>query len=183
MSSFLEKRDRNSGNMSSTNRRPIIGVMGPGEEATPELIVIAEELGRQIARAGWITLSGGRNAGVMDAVNRGAKSAGGLTVGILPTKERDRISAFVDIPIITDMGSARNNINVLSSDVVIACGTGRGTASEIALALKAEKQVILLAVSNVGQAFFQEIGGPLIAVADSALGAMALCDNFLGNSA
>jgi uncharacterized protein (TIGR00725 family) len=164
------------------NRKPMIGVMGPGDGATPELIRLAEELGRQIALAGWITLSGGRNAGVMDAVNRGAKSAGGLTVGILPTTERDKISTHVDIPIITDMGGARNNINVLSSDVVIACGTGRGTASEIALALKSNKKVVLLAASEAAKTFFQEIGGPLISLADSPLAAVKLCEKFLRES-
>ena len=54
--------------------------------------------------------------------SKGARVAKGLTIGILPTKDRAFISEAVDIPIITDMGSARNNINVLSSDVVIACG-------------------------------------------------------------
>ena len=153
--------------------------MGPGAEATPELTAMAEELGRLIARAGWITLSGGRNTGVMDAVSRGARSAHGLTVGILPTPGREGVSAHVDIPIITGMGSARNNINVLTSDVVIACGAGRGTAAEIALALKAGKEVILLAVSAAGRSFFQELGGPLVAVADSPPEAVALCENFL----
>lgn len=156
--------------------------MGPGEKASPELIGIAEELGRQIARAGWITLTGGRNAGVMEAANRGAKSAGGLTIGILPTRDRDKISTYVDIPIITDMGSARNNINVLSSDIIIACGAGRGSTSEIALALKAEKKVVLLAVSAVGISFFREIGGPLIAVADSPQRAIEICETLLGRS-
>ncbi|MDI9569302.1 MAG: cytochrome [Pseudomonadota bacterium] len=156
------------------SRRPIIGVMGPGA-ATPELLGLAEELGRLIARAGWITLSGGRDAGVMAAVNRGAKSAGGLTVGILPNGDCRGVSAHVDIPIITAMGSARNNINVLSSDVVIACGMGRGVAAEVALALKAEKKVILLACPAAAQTFFRELGGDLVSVADAPAEAVALC--------
>jgi len=138
--------------------------MGPGEEATPELLATAEELGRLIAQKGWITLTGGRNAG-------------GLTVGVLPTGTREGISPDVDIPIITGMGSARNNINVLSSDVVIACGMGPGTAAEVSLALKAGKKVILLACPPVTQTFFQALGGSLIVVADNpaaALGAVAL---------
>ncbi len=161
--------------MDNPSRRPIIGVMGPGAPAAPELPGMAEELGRLIARAGWITLSGGRDAGVMAAVNRGAKSAGGLTVGILPDRERLGISVHVDIPIITDMGSARNNINVLSSDVVIACGMGRGTAAEIALALKAEKKVILLACPAAAQTFFRELGGAHVSVADTPEEAVAIC--------
>ncbi len=159
--------------------KPIIGVMGPGEGATPEHMAMAEELGRLIAQAGWTTLSGGRNAGVMAAVNRGARDAGGLTVGILPDIERSGISPNVDIPIITGMGSARNNINVLSSDVVIACGAGPGTASEISLAIKAGKHIVLLALSPAAKIYFQELGGPLVSVAASPRNAIDLCEQLL----
>ncbi|HOF04514.1 MAG TPA: hypothetical protein PK175_10615 [Syntrophales bacterium] len=158
--------------MDKLSRKPLIGVMGPGGEVTPELLAMAEELGRLIARAGGITLTGGRNAGVMAAASRGAKSAGGLTVGILPTETRDGISPDVDIPIITGMGNARNNINVLSSEVVIACGMGPGTAAEIALALKAGKRVVLLACPPTAQTFFQELGGPLVFVAHTPAAAL-----------
>lgn len=137
--------------------------MGGGEQARVEDVESAFELGALIAKEGWVLLSGGRNAGVMDSVNKGAKSTGGLTIGIMPTKEQDKISDAVDVPVITDMGSARNNINVLSSDVVIACGVGgAGTASEIALALKSKKQVILLNDSEESQKFFKKIGGDLV---------------------
>ncbi len=125
-------------------RKAIIGVMGPGEGASKEDTHIAFELGKGIAREGWVVLSGGRNAGVMDAVSRGAKTSGGLVVGVLPGEDAKNMSRFVDIPILTGLGSARNNINVLSSDIVIACGAGLGTISEIALALKAGKKVGLL---------------------------------------
>ncbi len=80
----------------------------------------------------------------MNAASKGAKKSGGLTVGILPSDNKDGMSKFVDIPICTGMGSARNNINVLSSNVVVACGTGAGTSSETMLALKAQKPIILL---------------------------------------
>lgn len=145
------------GIMKSTNRKPIIGVMGPGEGVTSEDKAAAYTLGQLIAQAGWIVLSGGRNSGVMDAVSKGAKSAGGLTIGILPTADRTTISEAVDIPILTDMGEARNNINVLTSDVILACGMGPGTASEVALALKAQKPVILLNCPAVAQAFFESM--------------------------
>jgi uncharacterized protein (TIGR00725 family) len=104
----------------------------------------------------------------MAAVNKGARSEGGLTIGILPTKEQDKISDSVDVAVITDMGSARNNINVLSSDVVIACGVGgAGTASEVALALKSRKRVILLNASDESRAFFAKIGGDLVHLCES----------------
>ena len=139
-------------------KKIIIGVMGEGESAQEHDKETAYRLGAGIARAGWVLLSGGRNAGVMDAVNRGAREQGGLTIGILPTKDTDMMSDAVDISIVTGMGSGRNVINVLSSDVVIACGrAGAGTASEIALALKSKKPVILLNAQQTAEAFFTEI--------------------------
>jgi uncharacterized protein (TIGR00725 family) len=152
-----------AGSEATEMRRFVIGVVGAGDGARQSDVGLAFELGKLIAHEGWVLLSGGRNNGVMDAVNKGAREAKGLTIGILPTKDRAFISEAVDIPIITDMGSARNNINVLSSDVVIACGVGgAGTASEIALALKAKKPVILLNESDESRAFFKKIGGPVI---------------------
>lgn len=135
-------------------RKVIVGVMGPGNNATPADLKRAYQLGQYIAQAGWVLLTGGRKAGVMEAANQGAKAAGGLTIGILPTDDSMGISEAVDIAICTDLGSARNNINVLSSDVVIACGMGTGTASEIALALKAGKKVVLLSDHQESQLFF-----------------------------
>jgi len=95
----------------------------------------------------------------MDAVSRGAREAGGLTIGILPKDKREGMSPAVDIPIVTGMGSARNNINVLSSDVVITCGISAGTASEVALAIKADKPVVFLSDDEVCKKFFQKLGG------------------------
>jgi len=141
--------------------------MGPGGGATPDDLKNARQLGNLIAANGWILLSGGRNEGVMDEVNKGAKENDGLTIGIMPTSELDSISDAVDIPIITDMKSARNTINVLSSDVIVACGIGAGTASEIALALKANKDVILLNNDDESKAFFQKLGKDKIYIAES----------------
>jgi uncharacterized protein (TIGR00725 family) len=125
-------------------KRPIVGVMGAGNHAAPSAVEYAYQLGALIAQEGWILLNGGRNCGVMDASARGAKEAGGLTVGILPDPDLRNTSAFIDIPILTALGSGRNNINVLTSDVIIACRGGAGTLSEIALAVKAGKSVILM---------------------------------------
>jgi uncharacterized protein (TIGR00725 family) len=142
--------------------------MGAGDGARPEDIEMAFALGRAVADNDWILLSGGRNAGIMDAVNKGAKAAGGLTVGIVPEANRNTLSEAVDIGIVTGMGSARNYINVLSSDVVVACGHGgAGTASEIALALKSRKPVLLLADREESRAFFRAIGGEKVYCADT----------------
>ena len=121
----------------------IVGVMGGGDVSEPDR-ERAFRLGQLIANQEWLLLNGGRNCGIMDASARGAKSAGGLTIGILPDDHPASASEFIDIPILTGMGSARNAINVLSSDIVVACSGGAGTISEIALALKAGKTVVLL---------------------------------------
>ncbi|KOP23415.1 cytochrome [Hapalosiphon sp. MRB220] len=162
-------------------RQIIIGVMGSGEKATATDIKKAYELGELIAQRGWTLLTGGRNAGVMDAVNKGAKSANGLTIGILPRENQKDISEAVDIAIFTDMGNARNNINVLSSDVVIACGMGAGTASEVALALKANKQVILLNDDDESKIFFKKLSPTNVYVVENVSQAIATVENILNN--
>lgn len=143
-------------------RQIVIGVMGPGEQATNLDQQLAYELGQLIAQQGWILLTGGRAVGVMDAASRGAKQDHGLTIGILPTAETTNLSDAVDIVIATGIGQARNLINVLSSQVVIACGMGSGTAAEVALAIKAGKPVVLLNVSIASQAFFQELSADVV---------------------
>lgn len=138
-------------------RKIVVGVMGPGDGATALDLQNAYELGELIAQAGWVLLTGGRNVGVMDAASRGAKQAGGLTIGILPGSDRAGLSEAVDIAILTDLGNARNNINVLSSDIVVACGMGLGTLSEIALALKSHRVVVLLNPGQESWALFQNL--------------------------
>ena len=124
-------------------KQVIVGVMGGGQASAPD-IQAAYELGALIADQGWILLNGGRNAGIMDASARGARDQKGITVGILPDDSIRRASEHIQIPIVTGMGDARNNINVLTSNIVVACPGGAGTISEIALALKNKKRVILL---------------------------------------
>ena len=143
----------------------IIGVMGPGDGASSDLQAAAYELGQQIAQAGWILLTGGRNTGVMDAACQGAKSANGLTIGILPTDSTTSMSAAVDIPILTGLGHARNIVNVLSSQVIVACGLGAGTTSEVAIALKVHRPVILLHVPPDACTFFQSLNAQQVYIA------------------
>ncbi len=138
-------------------KKTIIGVMGPGLNATPNDLENAYQLGEMIAQQGWLLLTGGRKAGVMEAANQGAKAAQGLTVGILPNAEEIGMSEAVDIAIFTNLGNARNAINILSSDIVIACGIGAGTTSEIALAIKENKTVILLNQNPHSQVFFESL--------------------------
>lgn len=153
--------------------------MGPASDASDLNRENAYELGKRIAQAGWVLLTGGRNAGVMDAASRGAKAANGLTIGILPTADDNGMSEAVDIAIITGMGSARNNINVLSTDVVIACGMGAGTASEVALALKADKPVILLSDHVESQRFFTSLSAATVFIAATPVEAIAIVKNLI----
>ena len=97
--------------------------MGPAKAGIREL-ADAKSLGELIARQGWVVLTGGRASGVMDAASEGAKSVpGSLTIGILPDG-KTQVSRYVDVAIVTDLGQARNNVNVMSSDVIVACGLG-----------------------------------------------------------
>jgi uncharacterized protein (TIGR00725 family) len=123
--------------------RTVIGVMG-GAVVDDEVLDAAFRIGQLIAQRGWVLLNGGRNAGIMEASARGAHEAGGLVVGVLPGDTTVGVAPGVDIAIPTGMGDARNAINVLASHVVVALQGGPGTVSEIALALKAGRNVVLL---------------------------------------
>jgi uncharacterized protein (TIGR00725 family) len=124
----------------------------------------ARELGRLLAERGWIVLTGGRPEGVMAAASAGAKQVpGSLTLGILPGVSG--AGPDVDVAVFTGMGEARNAINVLTSDVVVACGVeSPGTLSEVALALRADKIVILLQASEPARLLFRSLptGGRLL---------------------
>jgi uncharacterized protein (TIGR00725 family) len=134
-----------------TARTPIIGVMGPGKNATIEEIERALELGKLIAEKGWIALTGGVNQGVMDAVLRGAKEFDPkcVTIGVLPHRgEPDRTSEYITVPIPTGLGEGRNNLNILMSDfVILNCNKltdSPGTMVEAVLAIKHKKPLVCL---------------------------------------
>lgn len=139
--------------------------MGPGEGARPEENEMAYELGAAIAKEGWAVLTGGRSFGVMEAAMKGAADNKGLTIGVLPGETTAGASPYAQIKLITGLGSSRNNINVLSSHVVVVLGMAAGTASEVALAIKANKKIILLAQDELSIQFFQKIGTYRISVA------------------
>lgn len=123
-----------------TSTRRYIGAIGAGE-CDAELGRLAEAVGRGIAEAGAVLVCGGM-AGVMEAVCRGAKAAGGLTVGILPGPDRAGANRHVDVAIATGIGEARNLAIIRTSDVLIAVGGSYGTLSEIGFALKMGKKVV-----------------------------------------
>jgi uncharacterized protein (TIGR00725 family) len=113
--------------------RKFIGVIG-ASQPPDELLPIAEKVGEEIAKRGGILICGGMG-GIMESACKGAKRSGGLTVGILPTITRDSANPYIDIPIVTGIGYARNIIVVLSSEAVIAIGGAYGTLTELAFAL------------------------------------------------
>jgi uncharacterized protein (TIGR00725 family) len=140
------------------SRTKVVGVVGSKGQ---EDVTNAKKLGQLIAKEGWVIVSGGRNVGVQRAVNEGA--AGALTVGILPGHDPSDVASGVRVAIFTDLNNARNNVVVLSSDVVVACGVPRpGTASEVALALKNKKPVVLLGASPVAVDFFRSLSPELV---------------------
>ncbi len=118
----------------------IIGVIGGGR-CTPEFEMLAEQVGENIALKGGIVICGGLY-GIMEAACRGAKKKNGATIGILPGNLKSEANPFVDIPIATGMGDARNIIIVRTSDVVIAVDGEYGTLSEISFCLKFNKPII-----------------------------------------
>jgi uncharacterized protein (TIGR00725 family) len=123
--------------------RPItIAVCGPSE-ATPNEWVAAEQTGRLLAEHGCIVACGGLG-GVMQAVCKGAKNAGGTTIGIIPSYEKSSANPWVDHVICTGIGQARNAVLVATGDAVIAIAGGFGTLSEIGLALKIGRPVVFL---------------------------------------
>jgi uncharacterized protein (TIGR00725 family) len=150
-----------------------IAVIGAGR-ATEAECDAAEQIGRRIGEAGAVLVCGGLG-GVMEAACRGAKGAGGVTVGILPGPSRDAANHYVDVAIATALGEARNAVVVGTADAVVAVAGEFGTLSEIALALKAGKPVIGWHTWELSRP-----GGPVettadaIEVADSPDGAAAL---------
>lgn len=117
-----------------------IAVIGSAS-CNEEIAALAREVGREIARHGAVLVCGG-GGGVMEAACRGAKEEGGLTVGILPGTDRRQANPFVDVPLVTGLGEARNALVVRTADTVIALSGGYGTLSEIGLALKMGQPVI-----------------------------------------
>ena len=113
----------------------MISVIG-GEAGGPEALTAAEVVGREIARRGATLVCGGRG-GVMEAACRGARTEGGHTIGIMPGRghEDSPPNQYVEFPVFTGMGFARNVMVVLSADAVIAIDGSYGTLSEISYAL------------------------------------------------
>lgn len=128
----------------ANNNAKKVAVIGASrcDEATR---LAALEVGRRVAEAGAVLLNGGRG-GVMEASAEGARGAGGTTIGVLPGTGADASppNRYIEIALYSGMGQARNLVLVLSADAVIAVGGGWGTLSEIAMAMKHGRPLVLL---------------------------------------
>ncbi|MGC0370522.1 TIGR00725 family protein [Microbacterium sp. SLBN-111] len=117
--------------------RLVIGVIGSAGDTAPGSVVdildVAERVGAAVATAGAVLVSGG-TTGVMAAASRGAREAGGLTIGFLPDADRSRASEFVDVAFPTGMGTIRNLLTPRVCDAVVMIGGGAGTLNELTIA-------------------------------------------------
>lgn len=125
----------------------LIGIIGGGE-CSKEIATLAEAVGAELARRSMVLICGGYG-GVMEAACRGAKRTGGLTVGILPGTDPGEANPYVDIPIATGLGQARNLVIVTASAALIAIDGEYGTLSELGFALKLGKRVVGLAAWEI----------------------------------
>ncbi len=128
-------------------RRIQIGVIG-ARYCSPKTSSVAEELGRLIAKEGWVLISGG-HGGVMEAACKGAYEEEGVTIGILPESGETKANPYLTHVIKTGMAEARNVIIVHTSDVLVAVDGKYGTLSEIALALARKKNVLGIETWNI----------------------------------
>ena len=145
-----------------------VSVIGDGKVLPgSDIYSVAEDVGFVVGSSGYVLVTGGL-FGVMEAASKGAKRAGGITVGILPYYESEA-NSFIDIRIPTGLGQARNVIVVSSSNVIIAVGGGFGTLSEIAFALKmGKKKVLGVRTWKIGEVDnYEEKSGFLEAVRDA----------------
>jgi uncharacterized protein (TIGR00725 family) len=152
----------------------IVAVIGDGF-CSAETARLAEEVGRHLAEQGATVICGGLG-GVMEAVCRGAKRAGGLTIGVLPGRDRRGANPYVDVPIVTGMGEGRNVVVVSSAQSIVAVSGGYGTLSEIAHGLKLGIPVVGLGTWQLMKDGWDEQGGITVATdpADAVQKALAL---------
>ena len=124
--------------------RKLIAVIGHDKHAKQTHLDIAEEVGKEIALRNGILICGGNSRGVTNAAAKGAKENNGLTVGISPDSDLTNVSKFLDIPILTGMGFARNQIIAFSADALISIGGGVGTFCEMAYGYAYSKPIVAI---------------------------------------
>src|SRR5258706_6033783 len=128
-------------------RRPVITVIGksarnPSDPVPARALRAGEEVGKLLAERGAVVVTGGLS-GVMEAVSRGARNAGGLVIGILPGVDKRDANPYVDVAITTGMGWMRNTLVVRAADAVIMISGGIGTLNELTVAYEDKPTVVL----------------------------------------
>ncbi|MDP8253837.1 MAG: TIGR00725 family protein [Candidatus Kaelpia aquatica] len=145
---------------SDIKNRQRIAVIG-GSKATAEILEMAKECGRLIAKNNAILVTGGLG-GVMEAASMGAKEAGGLTVGVLPGRDKDRANKYIDFAILTGLGEIRNALVIMNADSVIAIDGSYGTLNEISHALISKKPLFAVKSWHIAQGEGERKRGELI---------------------
>ena len=130
------------------NRKPVIAIIGAGK-CSKKLRDMAAVVGAYVAEHGGVVVCGGMG-GIMEGAARGAREAGGTTIGILPTDDRNDANEFIDFAIPTGFGEARNIMVVRAADAVVAFPGKYGTLTEMAFALNAHKPVISVNAWKLG---------------------------------
>lgn len=124
-------------------KRVQIGVIGSSGLIDSKLFSLAYEVGQEIAKSGAVLICGGRD-GIMEAVSKGVKDGGGISVGIVPSYTGEDANPYLTVTIATGIGFARNALVVASSDAVIVISGRAGTLSELAIASLLDKPIIAL---------------------------------------
>lgn len=148
-------------------KKIVIGVMGASQLSSLEE-ENTEELGKLIAQQGWVTLTGGEPAGVVELALKGAVEAGGETVGIMWGNRNHPFSEYITIPIFTEAELGRDYFNVLSSDVVVVPSSiSAGTLIEVAYAIKKKIPIVMLGSNPEDQELLRTRAGDLVAFVNS----------------
>ncbi len=137
----------------STDRKPVIAVIGAGK-CSRKLRDMAAEIGRYVAENGGVVLCGGLG-GIMEGAARGAKEAGGTTIGIIPSENKADANQFIDYVIPTGFGQARNVLVVRAADAIVALPGKYGTLSEMAFALVSGKPIVSVQAWKLGEEILQ----------------------------
>lgn len=142
----------------NTDRKPVIAVIGAGK-CSKKLRDMAAEIGKYVAENGGVVLCGGLG-GVMEGAARGAKEAGGTTIGIIPSENKGDANQFIDYVIPTGFGQARNILVVRAADAIVALPGKFGTLSEMAFALVSGKPIVSVQAWKLGEEI-QQVEDPL----------------------
>lgn len=149
-------------------RRKTVAVSGPGSGASAAVLETAERVGALLAAAGLVVLTGGLD-GVMAAAARGARSAGGTVIGLLPGADPAAGNEYLSVALATGAGQARNALLVGAADGLIAVGGSWGTLSEVALAMRGAKPVVWVHGWSITDASGAAVAVPATSTADAAV--------------